>query len=270
MRRWLSVPCEGERLGAALDMPENGGGGPLGVLMVSGGTELACGAHGGMADIAAQLAEAGACVLRFDRRGVGDSTGADPAFLDSAPDITAALVTLRAECTQVSRVVATGNCDAACALLLADAKVDALVLTNVWLDREEPQGDAPALPPAAAIRRRYLAKLASPREWWRLVSGGVDLGKLAHGLRAARRGAAPTALSDRLATALATSDVPVTILLADGDATAIGFADALRSAPLKNAARRLDVRPYPSRSHSFAEETDREVLVAAVLAHATR
>ena len=266
MRRWLSIPCEGEWLGTALD----DGGGTLGVLMVSGGTELACGAHGGMAAVAAQLAEAGTCVLRFDRRGVGDSTGEDPGFLGSAPDIAAALAMLKAECPQVSRVVATGNCDAACALLLAEVKVDALVLTNVWLDREEPQGDAPALPPPAAIRRRYLARLASPREWWRLVSGGVDLGKLARGLSAARRGATPTALSDRLATALAAIDIPVTVLLADDDATAIGFADALERAPLKSASTWLDVRPYPSRSHSFAEAADREALVDAILAHATR
>ncbi len=263
MRRWLSIPCEGEWLGAVLD----DGGGPLGVLMVSGGSELACGAHGGMAAVAAALAERGAGVLRFDRKGVGDSTGEDSGFLDSAPDIAAALTTLRAECPQVTRVVATGNCDAACALLLAEAQVDALVLTNVWLDREEPEGDAPTLPPAAAIRRRYLARLASPREWWRLASGGVDLAKLGRGLRAAAGSEAPTALSDRLTTALAAIDAPVTVLLADGDATAIGFADALERAPLKSASTRLDVRPYPSRSHSFAETADREALVEAILSH---
>lgn len=264
MRRWLTLSCEGEWLGAALDKASGG----TGVLMASGGTELACGAHGGMARVAAALAERGLPVLRFDRRGAGDSTGTDPGFDGSAPDIAAALAGLRRECPHVTRVIGVGNCDAACALLLAEADVDALVLTNIWLDRAG--GSEATLPHAAAIRRRYLEKLTSPHEWWRLISGGVDLTKLMAGLHAARTSEPATDLTTALARATAALRRPATVLLAEHDATAIGFSDALSREPLRSAAASLTVRRYPSRSHSFAEETDRALLVDAVLAHATR
>ena len=263
MRRWFGFDVEGDWCAACLDAE---GEPTVGVLMVSGGTELACGAHGGMAAVADELAGRGAAVLRFDRRGVGDSMGEDPNFLGSAADLTAALAALRRECPALTRVVGVGNCDAACALLLGEVDADALLLTNVWLDRDEPADGAPSLPPPAAIRRRYLAKLASPAEWWRLLSGGVDLRKLLAGLKAARQPTAPTVLADRLAAALSTSTVPTTVLLAEYDVTAIGFADALTRAPLKAASRNLTVRRYPSRSHSFADEADRALLVDAILA----
>lgn len=263
MRRWFGFDVAGDWCAACLDGPAEA---TTGVLMVSGGTELACGAHGGMARVAGELAERGVAVLRFDRQGVGDSEGDDPGFLGSGPDLAAALAALRRECPSVTRVVGVGNCDAACALLLSGLAVDALVLTNVWLDRQEPADGTPALPPPAAIRRRYLAKLTSPSEWWRLISGGVDLRKLVAGLKALRQPIVSTALTGRLAAALSASSTPTTVLLADGDATAIGFTDALTRAPLLAAADRLTVRPYPSRSHSFADEADRAVLVDAILA----
>ena len=263
MRRWFGIDVAGDWCAACLDAD---GEPALGVLMVSGGTELACGAHGGMARVAGELARQGVAVLRFDRRGVGDSGGEDPGFLGSGPDLAAALAALRRESPSVARVVGVGNCDAACALLLGGLAVDALVLTNVWLDRQEPADGAPALPPPAAIRRRYLAKLTSPSEWWRLISGGVDLRKLFAGLKAMRRRDASTDLTDRLAAALCASTRPTTVLLANGDATAIGFTDALTREPLKAAADRLTVRLYPSRSHSFAEEADRAALIDAILA----
>ena len=266
MRRWFGFDVAGNWCAACLDAE---GQPTLGVLMVSGGTELACGAHAGMAQVAGELANEGAAVLRFDRRGVGDSAGADPCFTGSGPDLRAALAALRTECPSLTRVVGVGNCDAACALLLSGLEVDALVLTNVWLERDEPAGDTPALPPPAAIRRRYLAKLADPAEWWRLLSGGVDLRKLVVGLLAARRPERSSALADRMATALRVSTTPTIVLLAEHDATAIAFADALTRAPFKGAAAKLDVRRYGSRSHTFVEAEDRAALLAALLQNGT-
>ena len=220
-----------------------------------------------MAAVSADLAEQGLAIFRFDRRGVGDSMGDDPGFAGSGPDLAAALATFRQECPSIERIIGVGNCDAACALLLSAVSVDALVLTNVWLERDAANG-ASALPPSA-IRRRYLARLSRPAEWLRLVRGGVDLGKLMSGVLAAVRPAGPTALTGRLAQALASSRRPTTILLAEHDATGIAFADALRRAPLKAFADRLRVRVYSSRSHSFATSADRALLVDAIVAHAT-
>ncbi len=49
--------------------------GTTGLLIVSGGNEVRAGAFAGQARLAAEIAAAGHPVFRFDRRGVGDSTG---------------------------------------------------------------------------------------------------------------------------------------------------------------------------------------------------
>ncbi len=54
-------------------------------------------------------------MFRFDRRGIGDSTGENHGFESSADDIAAAAAAFRAE-SGVTRIVGFGNCDAATAL----------------------------------------------------------------------------------------------------------------------------------------------------------
>jgi predicted alpha/beta hydrolase len=114
LRELSHFPCEGAALGATLD----GAGGTTALLIVTGGTEIRIGAHGGLARLAAATAAAGFPTLRFDRRGVGDSEGADPGFANSAPDIAAAARHLRALCPAVTRVIGFGLCDGATALAL--------------------------------------------------------------------------------------------------------------------------------------------------------
>ena len=180
MRRLIAFQCAGETLIGTLD-PATGA---TGLLIVSGGNELRSGAHRGMTMLAARLAAAGVPVLRFDRRGVGDSSGENGGFRAAADDIAAAAAALRREQPQVTRSVGFGNCDAATALTLFGraAGIDALVLANPWVI--EPTDD---LPPAAAIRARYAARLRDPAEWRRLLGGGVDLAKLAKGAAPRRR-----------------------------------------------------------------------------------
>ncbi len=176
MRELIAFPCEGDTLAGTLDEAE----GMTGLLIVSGGNELRCGAHRGMALLAAALAAHGVPVFRFDRRGIGDSEGANHGYADSGPDIVAAARAFRALQPQLKRIVGFGNCDAATALALfhRDAGIDALVLANPWVGDE---GDD--LPPAAAIRSHYADRLKDPRQWLRALSGGVNIGKAMKGLR---------------------------------------------------------------------------------------
>jgi len=255
VRRLIELPCGDDTIVATLDVAS----GPVGLLIVSGGNELRCGAHRGMAMLARALAGSDVPVLRYDRRGIGDSTGDNRGFDESADDIAAAAVALRRE-ADVRRVVALGNCDAASALALfhARAGIDALILSNPWTGG----GDDP-LPAAAAIRARYAERLRNPREWLRLLRGGVNLRKLASGLAKVARSTPPTGgLIDRMGGALRASGVPTTILLAARDNTAIAFADAWARC---DARSDVPLTMRNSASHSYAAPGDAAWLQAEVL-----
>jgi len=253
MRRVIPFPCAGETLLGTLDDAP----GRTGLLIVSGGSEIRIGAHRGMALLAQRLAARGVPVFRFDRRGIGDSTGENGGYLSSGPDIGCAAATFSA-LGQIERLVAFGNCDAASALALFGhaAGIDRLILANPWV--VEPSDD---LPPAAAIRSRYVEKLKNPREVWRLVSGGVNIAKLAKGLQhVATTPSEPGDRAMQLADALRTWENRATILLATGDATAIAYADAMARIGLEPATLTRDTA-----SHSFAREGDAEWMEARIL-----
>lgn len=224
-RRMLTLPCDGDVLAATLDE----GAANVGLLIVSGGNETRAGAFGGQAAIAARLAEHGYPVLRFDRRGTGDSTGLNEHFRCSADDVAAALAALRRE-GEVTSVVAWGNCDGASALMLrSGVGCDALVLSNPWTYDDDGEDGATAsdedpLPPET-IRQRYAERLRDPRQILRLLRGEISLRKLARGLISALRPAPPpSTLADDIAQGLSGFSGPVRILLATGDRTAQAFA----------------------------------------------
>jgi len=214
----LTFACEDSTLAGTLDTAPASAG----LLIVSGGNEIRSGAFAGQARLAARIAKAGFPVFRFDRRGIGDSEGGNLGFRKSRKDIVAALDAFRAMAPQINRVVGFGNCDAASALMLASgAGCDALVLSNPWTI----EGDDDAIPPPAAVRARYAEKLKNPKELARLVTGKVDLGKLARGIvKAARPKSAPGSLALDMKAGLETFGGPVRILLADADRTAQAFA----------------------------------------------
>ncbi|MGV3730175.1 MAG: hydrolase 1, exosortase A system-associated [Sphingopyxis sp.] len=260
MRHQLSFAFEGAALAATLDDAP----GTTGLLIVSGGNEIRSGAHRGMAMLAARIAAAGHPVFRFDRRGIGDSEGANCGFESSAADIAAAIAAFRRAAPHVERIAAFGNCDAASALILHQPlPLDALILANPWsYEAEAETDDEPALPPAAAIRARYLSRLIDPKSLLRLLRGEVDLGKLRRGLTALRQRSAaapPDSLAARIEDAVARLTIPATILLATGDRTAQAFV-----ANCPAALDRLPPLRLASGSHSFAGD-DGEWLAAQIL-----
>lgn len=258
MRRHLTFACGPDTLVGTLDRASASG--PTGLLLVSGGREIRSGSWGGQAQLAARLAAAGVPVLRYDRRGVGESEGSDPGFQGSREDIAAALAAFRAAVPGLRKVIAFGNCDAAAALMLHGAALgfDGLVLANPWTLEDE-TADAP---PPAALRQRYRAKLANPREVLRLLSGGVNLGKLLGGLRQAASAPVKSGLVAGMAEALSRFAGPVTILLASGDRTAQMFEAVW-------PGRDSRIQRHRSAGHSFSGEAAQIWLFERLIAAAS-
>jgi exosortase A-associated hydrolase 1 len=252
-RRHFAFDCEGSRLAATLDE----GADSAGLLIVGGGNETRAGPFSSHARLAARIASAGHPVLRFDRRGVGDSEGANMGFRNEAEDIAAARAAFRRECPALKRVVAFGNCDAASALMLAGGEgFDGLILSNPWTYEDE---NAAAPPPPAAIRARYAEKLKSPREVLRLMTGKVSFAKLARGLAGALAKPQATGLAAAMRDALGRFDGPVRILVAERDRTGQAFLAAWD-------ARDARVHPCPGADHAYSDDASSEWLVAQILA----
>lgn len=253
----LTFGCGDLRCAATLDTAP----GTTGLLIVSGGNEIRAGAFGGQAELAARIARAGFPVFRFDRRGVGDSEGDNRGFRHSARDISAALEAFRAMAPQISRVVAFGNCDAASALMLASgAGCAGLVLSNPWTIEQDEATEADSTPPPAAIRARYLEKLTNPREVARLLSGGVNLGKLARGMaRSLRPAPPPSSLAEDIRAGLASFTGDARILLATADRTAQVFEAAWGKSDPR-------IRRCEGAGHAYVEPAHRDWLKAEILA----
>ncbi|WP_338245196.1 hydrolase 1, exosortase A system-associated [Aurantiacibacter hainanensis] len=245
-RRHLTFPCEGASLVGTLDNAT----GTAGLLIVSGGNEVRSGAFAGQARLAASLASRGYPVFRFDRRGVGDSSGTNAGFHGSRSDIEAAVETFRRECSHVSRLVAFGNCDAASALMLwQGCGAHALVLANPWTFDE---GQAETTP-STALKARYRQKLGNPRELARLLTGKVSLRGVARDLGKARKASGLTRLGAEMAERMASFRGDTRILLAGRDRTAQAFRSHY---PLAGETVLL----REGADHAFSEPADRDWL----------
>lgn len=221
IRRHGVADCDGTALAYSLDSGDR----CVGLLIVSGGNEPRNGAFNAASLRASRIAQSGFPVLRFDRRGVGDSEGANHSYPSSQKDIAAATATLKRLCPHLRSVIAYGNCDGATALVLHSlGHFDGLVLSNPWaFDRDT----GARVHSPQELRSRYGRKLTQPREWQRLLRGTISFTKLAAGLRQALRPPRPSSLAESIANRLRNYAGPTHILLAEKDRTGAHFLSQL-------------------------------------------
>ncbi len=261
-RNHFWIDCEEQRLAATLDCS----GSDLVLLIVGGGNELRGGAHGNMAQLAAELAHDGISVLRYDRRGVGESSGANDGFLSSGEDIQSAIAACRTLVPTLRRLVAFGNCDAATALALfgGDLNLDACLLANPWL--YEGQEAPPPTAQSGAVRARYRERLRDPRFYRDLIGGKVSFTKGLRGLRSAAKKQQADPMAIRFRDALLESAIPTSILLAERDTTARTFRASWDGADFGDLREgdRCTLHSLDSASHGFSGRGDRDWLKARI------
>ncbi|MDQ2780216.1 MAG: hydrolase 1, exosortase A system-associated [Pseudomonadota bacterium] len=229
----VAFDCVGDRMLGIVSLPGNGASNhtDIGVVIIVGGPQYRAGSHRQFVMLARHLAASGHPTLRFDCRGMGDSSGAPRNFESFSNDIGAAVDALQRAAPTVQRVVLWGLCDAASAALLygdenADPRVAGLALLNPWVRSE-------ASLARTQVKHYYRQRLMQRAFWKKLLSGGVAVGAvtgLASNLRAAagRTSTAGSAAStasyqDRMARAWQAFDRPVLLMLSDDDYTAREF-----------------------------------------------
>ena len=177
---------------------------------------------------------------------------------DATGDIAAALATFRRECPAIARIYGFSLCDGASALALFGDGLDGLLMVNPWLVEA-----AEGAPPAAAVRRHYLQRLTSREGWKKLLTGAIDLRKLARGIARLLFRREDPSLARDIAAALRRRRIPAELILAKGDGTAIAAEAEVKRGEfsgLIHAVQTLD-----SDSHTFARPGDEAALLAMVL-----
>jgi exosortase A-associated hydrolase 1/exosortase A-associated hydrolase 2 len=166
----VSFPCAGDSLAGVLhraaDAPSRGV-----VVVVAGGPQYRAGAHRQFVSLARKLASRGFPVLRFDLRGMGDSTGTHRGFEDALPDIRAAIDALFAYEPGLRDVVLFGECESASGILFyafRDERVGGVALVNPWVRTEEGRA-------GVIVKHYYASRLLSADFWRKVRSGQFDV-----------------------------------------------------------------------------------------------
>ncbi|MDB5909723.1 MAG: Hydrolase 1, exosortase system-associated [Massilia sp.] len=245
-QRALRFSCGGSGLVGIVDVPERPL--PRGVLVVTGGPQYRIGSHRQFTLLARMLAQRGIPVMRFDRRGMGDSDGEPRSYDRIDEDIRAAMKEFFIQMPEMKEVVIWGLCDAATAAAFyvgSDERVCGLVLLNPWV--RTPEGAARAM-----LRHYYLARLGEVAFWKKVASGNLDFAASAAALRKNMRMAASdkgAMLPQRVVDSLAGFGGQVLVVLSEDDLTAAEFARLMVRHNVR--AKRIDI---DGANHTFASQ----------------
>lgn len=267
----VSFKCGDADLVGVIHRPE--GTATRGVIIVVGGPQYRVGSHRQFLLLARALAESGIAAMRFDYRGLGDSSGDFPGFENIDDDIRAAADTFSAELPEMRDIVLWGLCDAASAILFyahADSRISGTVLLNPWVRSESGYAKT-------QLRHYYLKRLFSRELWKKILAGRFDLsdsaGSLTDTVKAAstESGAGNSGgnpLADRMAAGLEKFTRPVLLIMSGRDLTAREFDDAAKASPRWQelmAENRLSRRDMPAADHTFSRREWRDEVASLTL-----
>jgi len=234
--RCLVFECRGDTLVGIVHEPVSLSR-DIGVLIIVGGPQYRVGSHRQFVLLARGLAAAGYPVLRFDYRGMGDSSGESHNFEAVESDIAAAIDAMAEELPGLRGIIVFGLCDAASAALMypaADTRVLGLILANPWARTDG--GEAQAY-----VQHYYGQRLLQRSFWTKLFSGGVDFRSSVRGLgsslgrmlwgRADSDRAPPSHFIERMLKGASCPDRPVLLLMSGRDLTAREFDNLCRKSP---------------------------------------
>jgi exosortase A-associated hydrolase 1 len=193
--------------------------------------------------------------MRFDYRGLGDSTGEQRTFEEVDADIKAALTAFGADVPALKQFVLCGLCDgasAACLYAPSDSRVTGLALFNPWVRTE-------ATKARAYLRYYYVQRLFQRAFWNKLSRGMFDFHRALRDIRAFGRSASSDSaigagqLPNRLLASLRRRPIPLLLVLSGNDYVAREFEDvALMDASWADALNRAKVVRIPGADHTFS------------------
>ena len=250
-RQAVAFACGQDWLLGVLTRPEKPRS--RGVLIVVGGPQYRTGSHRQFALLANELSSQGHAVMRFDYRGMGDSTGEPRTFESIEEDLRAAVDHFLSCVPELTEVVIWGLCDAASAALFyshQDPRVGGIALLNPWV--RTVQGEA-----RAHLKHYYLRHAFSAAPWAKLLRGQFDLAASARSfMRNLKRAGAggEGALPERMAYGLARFKGRALLITAGNDLTAKEFLDTARASPRWRkllCSSRVTQHVLPEATHTF-------------------
>ncbi|NMG33042.1 hydrolase 1, exosortase A system-associated [Azoarcus sp. TTM-91] len=272
----LNFDCGEDRLIGVLHRPE--GPAARGVVVIVGGPQYRAGSHRQFVELGRGLAEGGHACLRFDYRGMGDSSGEMRDFRHIGEDVRAAVDALLSACPELHEVVLWGLCDGASAALMyaqQDARIAGVVAVNPWVRSAESLAEA-------RVRHYYLQRLLQPEmwrkiasgrfEWRRSVWGAVEAVALIAGRMLRRRRPPPAAepsFQQRMAHGWQGLRDSTLFVLSGRDITAQEFFDHACSDPAWqpfDGSEGPCLRRVPEADHTFAAAAWNQQLIAHTLA----
>jgi exosortase A-associated hydrolase 1 len=249
----------------------------IGVLIIVGGPQYRIGSHRQFVLLARQLAANGYTAMRFDTRGMGDSTGDAQGFERITPDIGSAVDAMLKRVPCLQSVVLWGLCDGASAALLymserQDSRIAGLCLVNPWVR-------SAATLARTHVKHYYLQRLGQ-REFWNKLMRGKVAGKALRDLadnfyRASAAGSekADAPFTDRMAAALSSFSGAVLLVLSQDDLTAREFNErAISDIKWRNVLKQdnIETLDVVGADHTFSSATMAEHLGSECVAWLNR